>query len=369
MQTLGHLRGKAEFRAGSGGKGQGQKKRGTVGQDMAIVVPLGTIVWKQEGDGPQTLVAEMLKEERVLVVEGGAGGRGNARYTTPVNREPLLAAAGEEGEEAELLLELRMLADVGIIGKPNVGKSALLAACSAARPRIAEYPFTTVEPTLGVAEVGYRSLILVELPGLVEGAHQGVGLGNQFLRHALRARLLLHLLDGSSPDPRAELEETRRELGLYSPALVEKPYILVVNKVDLPEVRERVPELKKVLTAPGVPLHFISAATAEGVTVLLERTLELLAGLPQERPSAIARLSRGPRRRREGLPRVEVHDEVYVVYSSQAERLAALADLSRDRVKEQFVGELRRLGIVRRLVERGVQPGDTVRIGTAEMEW
>jgi GTP-binding protein len=293
-----------------------------------------------------------------------------------------------------LLLELKLLADVGILARPNAGKSTLVSRCSAARPKIADYPFTTVEPVLGVVRRGQRTFVMMEVPGLLEGAHRGVGLGHQFLRHAERARLYLHLLDGLSEDPAADFRMVNQELAQWSPALAAKPQIVAVNKLDVTEVRQRRPALERELRraaaelAPGVPgwdtpVHFISAATGEGVDALMTRIFQALEALPppleeapvEPRPEPVAAGARagGYRSARAALRRpsgaVEVVNGVYVVHSTELERLVALADMDDPRVVVQVWREMTRRGLARQLEEAGVQAGDTVRIGPAEMEW
>ena len=221
------------------------------------------------------VIADLAGEgQSVLGAKGGRGGWGNAHYATPTNRAPRIAQKGQPGEEAWVSLELKLLADVGIVGYPNVGKSTLLSWVSQARPKIADYPFTTVEPFLGVVEVGFHDFVVADIPGLIEGAHRGVGLGHDFLRHIERTRLLIHLIDGTSEDPRADLENVREELRLFNPSLAEKTEIVAVNKVDLPEVRSRAAELKGEL---GDEAFIISAATGEGVDEVMAEAARRLA--------------------------------------------------------------------------------------------
>ena len=204
-----------------------------------------------------------------MVARGGDGGRGNAWFVAADYQEPLLCEAGEAGEENQLRLELRLLADVGVVGKPNAGKSSLVARVSRARPKVAAYPFTTLEPVLGVVFVAGTQFVIAEIPGLLEGAHLGVGLGTQFLQHAERTKLLIHIVDGSSDDPIGDYSDVRAELAAYSPGLGERPGVVVVNKVDLPEVLERMPALVAELEESGVTVIPLSAATGEGIDALL----------------------------------------------------------------------------------------------------
>ena len=303
------------------------------------------------------------------MARGGAGGLGNKRFVSAVNREPMLGEKGETGQEIMTLLELKLLADVGLIGLPNVGKSTLLSWCTAAKPKIAAYPFTTTDPVLGVVTTRDQQFVMMEVPGLIEGAHEGAGLGHQFLRHAERARVLLHLLDGSGDDPLGDWQRTNIELNSFSPSLGEKPQLIVVNKLDISEVRDRVSGLKGELESQGVPVFFVSAATGEGIDQLLGKTLELVHNLPREEltPTPIE----APIVVREEAPPFSVTQEngTYVVRAPRVERMLPLADLKNWRVMVQVWKELKRLGVVKALEDRGVQPGDTVRLGRVELEW
>ena len=340
--------------------------------DVELAVPLGTHVWI--GGKPPALLGDLtVAGQRVLVAKGGKGGRGNARFASSRNQFPVLAESGERGEELSVRLEVKLLADVGIVGLPNVGKSSLLAAVSGARPKIADYPFTTLEPVLGVVEWRRAVFVMVDIPGLVEGAHEGVGLGQDFLRHVERTRVLIHVVDGSASDPVEEWQQTNRELHLFSEKLLTKPQIVSVNKVDIADVRDRMGELKRNLSVQGGALHFISAVTREGLGPLIDDVLKELervrlsdetvrAAEPQELP--VVR----PRPLRE---RVEVHkdNETYVVSSPRAIRIAEMVDSSDWDARTQFYGYLVRTGVAKALEEAGVRPGDTVRIGRVEWEW
>ena len=368
--TLLHLHGRRVYRAGRGGHGRGKNQTGRGGASLEVLVPGGTQAWKGGEEIGRTLVADVMVGQRVILAEGGVGGRGNARFVSPTNQEPLLAERGEEGEAVAVELELKMLADVAIIGQPNAGKSTLLSVCSRARPKIAEYPFTTVAPVLGMVDVGGRTFTAVEIPGLVEGAHRGVGLGHQFLRHAERTRVFIHLLDGLVGDPHVAFRQTVEELRLYESGMAERPQLIAVNKMDITEVRERVAETQEALVATGWPVVFISAATGEGVRELMEKTVEILDRLPPpevgsgERPAPPIR----PVRKRERVA-VERQNGAFAVHFSRAERLAARVDLEDHRVRMQLLNELRRMGIVRALEAAGVKRGDTVRLGEVELEW
>jgi len=247
---------KRHFKADRGGNGAGRKMHGRKGQDVVIDVPPGTVVTTEAG-----LLADLVQPgEMLLVGRGGRGGLGNVHFATSTNRAPRVAQKGEPGEEHWLNLELKTIADVGLLGLPNAGKSSLLAAISAARPKIAAYPFTTLSPNLGVAEVEDLALVVADIPGLIEGAHRGVGLGYQFLRHVERARLLVHVVDASAEEPEADYRTVRTELIEYDPALGERPTLVALNKMDLPEAQAR---REALITALGGPemVYPVSAGT------------------------------------------------------------------------------------------------------------
>ncbi|MFC1944423.1 GTPase ObgE [Chloroflexota bacterium] len=268
--TLRHFRNRSLFRAGRGENGRGKKMTGKNGEDIVLSVPVGTIA---SGEGGE-LVADLVEQgQRVLVAAGGRGGRGNARFATSTDQAPRRAETGSPGEARRLVLDLKLLADAGIVGVPNAGKSTLLSTVSGARPKVADYPFTTIDPFLGLVETGYSSFVLADIPGLIEGAHSGTGLGDRFLRHVERTRVLIHLLDGNSEDPIADMNTVNRELRLFSPGLAQKPQVVVLNKIDLPQVQGRISELSGRL-GPGVFL--ISAATGEGVRGLMDRVFAML---------------------------------------------------------------------------------------------
>jgi GTP-binding protein len=276
--TLLDLRYQKQYKAGRGQHGMGSDCHGRRGDDRIIHVPVGTIVCA-------TATGELLADlktagERVVVAAGGRGGKGNAHFVSSTHRSPRFAQPGEAGEEKELLIELRLLADVGIIGLPNVGKSTLISVISAVRPKIADYPFTTLAPNLGVVSYGeHQSFVVADIPGLIEGAHAGQGLGHKFLRHVMRTRLLIHLLDAlklSKDDPLEDFRTVNRELKMFDPELMEKPQIVVANKIDIPEARANAELLAKILPRQCKPLYLISAVTGEGVKPLVRRIGALL---------------------------------------------------------------------------------------------
>ncbi|MGH9832351.1 MAG: GTPase ObgE [Blastocatellia bacterium] len=278
LNTLLHFRYNPEHQAGRGRHGEGSKRHGADGEDVTLRVPVGTLITDE-------LTGEVIHdftrpEEKVLIAAGGRGGRGNAQFATPINRAPRHHEEGRLGQERWLELELKLIADVGLVGLPNAGKSTLISRISAARPKIADYPFTTLEPNLGVVDLGdFKTLVVADIPGLIEGAHTGAGLGDRFLRHIERTKLLLHLVDvsGLAEDPVADYQTVARELEAYSPQVAAKPKIVVATKLDAQDDQNRLAEFKKFCEREGLEFHAISAATGQGLKELLravERRLD-----------------------------------------------------------------------------------------------
>ena len=391
LNTLLHLKYNSTMYVDRGGHGKGKGQRGANGEDTVIKVPLGTVVWRMLKGGEKEFLTDVTDDTPRLVAQGGAGGWGNAHYVSPTNQEPVLSQRGERGDYVVLFLELKLLADVGLLARPNAGKSTLISRCSAAKPRIADYPFTTVEPVLGVVTTRGQDFVMMEVPGLLEGAHEGVGLGDQFLRHAERARLYVHVLDGMSEDPVADFHMINRELQEFNPALAHKPQVIAVNKIDVTEVRERRPELSQALrqaasesdvlaNGSDTPVFFISAVSGEGVEPMLGQVIEMMEQVAIQEANAarmdveeepVVEAPTRPNRRRPQLEPITFYKDrgVYVIKSEQLERLSALADTRDYRVLLQLWREMTRLGIARRLEDAGIEPGDTIRIGRAEMEW
>jgi GTP-binding protein len=276
INNLSMFRHKRVFKAESGNNGAGQKKFGKKGNDLEIKVPPGTVVYKVESGGNVFLADLKEEEHKVLIARGGKGGLGNVHFASSTNQAPRKATSGGVGEEVHVILDLRLIADVGIIGYPSVGKSTLLAAVSAAKPKIADYPFTTLEPIFGRVQIGNKTFTLVEIPGLIEGAHLGKGLGHDFLRHAERTRVLLHLLDGNSANLIDDVDKLNNELALYKPVLAQKPQIVAVNKIDLPEVQARLLQIKDSFKSRGVKVYFISGVTGQGIPELMSAIVEML---------------------------------------------------------------------------------------------
>jgi GTP-binding protein len=373
LNTLLPFKTKVHFKAKRGGHGGGSNKQGKTGEDCIVRVPPGTAVYLRESG---ELVADMVSDgQQVVVARGGRGGRGNAAFRSSVNQAPRLAENGEPGQERWLRLELKLIADVGIVGVPNAGKSTLLSVVSRAKPKIADYPFTTLSPNLGVTVVDNRNFVLADIPGLIEGAHSGSGLGDQFLRHIERTRVLIHLLDGLSPDPAGDLEAINMELKLFNPLLADKPQIVAFNKMDLPEVREIWPLVLEELEDRDVeePMA-ISAIAGENVQALLRRTLALLDQVPVQ--EAVRQpVMFGPDSDEDYFEINLEQDSTLLdqnrwrVRGVRIERAAAMTNWNYYEAQMRFQRILEVIGISDALERAGVEDGDIVMIGETELIW
>ena len=372
-RTLVHLARTSLVRAEAGANGRGANRTGRNGKSRAIEAPAGTTIWEVDVHGERRMLADLVGDgDRAVVAQGGAPGRGNARFATPTLQDPLLAEAGEPGEERRLLLEVRLLADAAIVGAPNAGKSTLLSVVSRAQPKIADYPFTTLEPVLGVVERYDRAVVLLDVPGLIEGASEGRGLGLDFLRHTERARLLIHLVDGLADDLAREYSNVAAEIAAHRGEGEVPPLVVAVTKQDVPEARERYQAQRAALAAAaGQEPLAVSAATGDGVERLLDRVLALLPDAPpppREIPPPEHAPDAPPQRARVA-PRVLRDGDAFVVQHRPAERIAAMVDMENWRARLQFHQWLNRAGVLRALDAQGVDSGDTVRIGGLELEW
>ena len=367
QNTLLQFHRQRNFCANNGKNGGGNNKSGRSGKDLEIPVPPGTIVLDKVTG---TTIGDMTEgEHRLQVARGGNGGRGNARFSTSRNRAPRVAEKGEPGETRDLALELRLIADVGIVGLPNAGKSTFLAAVSAARPKIADYPFTTLVPNLGVSDLGdYRTLVLADIPGLIEGAHAGIGLGSSFLRHVQRTRVLIHLLDGLSTNPLEDYKKIQSELALFDDELAAKPQVVAVNKIDLPEVASRVPALKDKFSRVGCDLYAVSAVAGQGTRFLLQQTAKMIDETPIIQSTEEVPVYRPESDSTDFEIRREV-DGVLRVSGVRIERAAQMTYWEYDDAVLRFQRILESLGIRSALQRMGICEGDVVRIGTHELEW
>ena len=366
LNTLVTFRYKDRFMGDDGGKGGPNQMSGLYAKNTLVLVPPGTLVY----DGPTGELLCDLTEigQKFVAAKGGRGGRGNQHFATPSNQVPRMGERGEPGEERHLRLELKLIADVGIVGLPNVGKSSLLAAVTNANPKIGDYPFTTLEPNLGVAELDMNTtLVLADIPGMVEGAHLGVGLGDAFLRHVQRTRVLIHVLDGMSEDPLADFSQINSELALFDPHLAEKPQIVAVNKFDQPEVAESWPKIKKALEKRGYVTMPISALARTNLKELLWKAVELLQKAPEppiEEAMPVYRPTEDTR-----AFTIERKGAGWVVHSVALERAAAMTYWEFEGPVHRFQKLISSLGVEKALREAGVQEGDMVSIGDYDLEW
>ncbi len=365
LNTLSNFQHKHHFKAGKGANGGNFNRTGASGADLELEVAPGTIA-RDTATG-STIADLTLLGQRVVVAHGGRGGRGNARFKSSTNQAPRVAEKGAPGEEHWISLELKLIADVGIVGVPNAGKSTLLSVISAARPKIANYPFTTLSPNIGVAAVGDREIVFADIPGLVEGAHMGVGLGHSFLRHIQRTRLLVHLLDGEHDNPVGDYVQTNTELALYDPALAQKPQIVVLNKIDLPQAETALPRIRREIRRHGNTVMAVSAATHQGVRDLLNAVAQSLDTLPSEAPEIETPVFRPADD--ENAFKILREGQAYRVVGQRIERAAAMTYWEYDEAVERFQRILHVLGIAEALRAAGVAKGDTVLIGDYELEW
>jgi GTPase len=367
LSTLANFQHRSHYKAQPGGRGGTNNKTGASADDLVIQVPTGTLVRDAKSG---VLLGDLVKaEDRLVVAKGGRGGRGNARFKSASHQAPRIAEKGEPGEDRWLKLELKLIAHVGIVGVPNAGKSTLLSVISNARPKIASYPFTTLEPNLGVITYDDRDLVVADIPGLIEGAHMGVGLGHSFLRHVQRTRLLVHLLNGESEAPLADYNQINVELGLFDEKLSDKPQIVVFNKMDLPEAQARWPQVEADLKARGIKPMAISAAAHENVQTLVQEIFRVMSEMPDEVPTV------------DEVPVYEMpedefafeitHDEegIYHVTGKRVERAALMTYWDYDEAVARFQNILEAMGITKALEQAGVEVGDTVFIGDFELEW
>lgn len=370
VRTLKELGRRRIYKADRGAHGQGSDKAGRGGTDLILRVPVGTQVTQVKDDGSEELIADLKAEGASLVAaRGGMGGWGNARFATSVHRAPRIAQRGQLGEEIIVRLDLKLLADVGLAGLPNAGKSTLLTAMSAARPRIGAYPFTTLEPNLGVVDIGWERFVAADIPGLIEGAHEGHGLGLDFLRHVERTRLLVHLLDGGREDPWDDMQTINRELEEYGHGLADRPQIVVVNKIDIPEVAARRDALAEEFAARGIETMFISAVSGEGIeeliTALAHRLQEIEAERePEPEPTPVLRPVAG----RPGSVTVSRENGAFRVEGERAVAFAEMMPIELQEGREELWRRFEKWGVLGALKKAGARTGDRIRLGRVELE-
>ena len=369
LNTLLDFRFKRAFKAVAGGPGEGNNRHGKDADSVYVKVPAGTVVFDEISGETLADLTEIGQE--VVIARGGRGGRGNSRFPTSVHRAPTFAERGEPGMELSLRLELKLLADVGLVGYPSVGKSSIISMVSAAKPEIAAFHFTTLSPVLGVVRIAEgASFVLADIPGLIEGASQGKGLGHDFLRHVERTRLIIHVLDVSGMegrDPLEDYEKINAELRLYSEVLADRPQIVAANKIDLAEARENYPRVLETLQKLGREVFPVSAATGEGLPELMQRAHQLLAEIPKLETVLVTvrdsesdvneyNISRDP-------------DGAFVVTGKKIEKLVAMTRFGDDEGLRRFQLIFKKQGIEDALLAKGIKEGDTVRIRDMEFEF
>lgn len=366
LSTLMDFKYKVHYKAERGDHGQGSNKMGKSAEDLIIRVPPGTVVKDPEtGD----VLADLVEQGQTFIAaRGGRGGRGNARFASSIHKAPDFAEKGEPGEERWILLELKLIADVGLIGFPNAGKSTLLSRITSARPKIADYPFTTLSPNLGVVDPGKRegrSFVVADIPGLIEGAHEGMGLGHEFLRHVERTRLLVHVIDaaGLENDPIEGFYIINRELAQYSLSLSKKPQLVAANKMDLPQARENYAKIESALKKEGFEVIPISGATGQGVKELLLKIQQRL----DEIPDKVETVEIKEYAIQEEEPfQINKGGQVFTVSGNMVEKLVAMTDLENESAVKRLQRIFKKIGLDEALKKEGIKPGDSVKIGDAE---
>jgi GTP-binding protein len=350
---------KVRWQAEPGANGAGGRKTGRNGAHLTLEVPVGTVALDPDG----AVIADLDHPgSNAVIAKGGSGGRGNVHFKSSTRHAPDYAEPGLKGEELEVTLDLKLIAEVGLVGQPNAGKSSLLSSLTAARPKVAAYPFTTLNPQLGVAESRAGRIVLADIPGLIEGASRGVGLGLRFLRHVERTKILVYVIDGTSPDPWKDLATVKGEVEQFSADLASRPHVIAVNKVDLEPARR----LRSRSRRKGV--HFVSALSGEGLPELMDAIVTKLAGAPEPRPQGPARAVKLPVAKRSELA-VERLPWGFVVRGDRVERLIERTDLESSGGLARFQTELDKLGVNAALETAGIQAGDTVRIAEVEFEY
>ncbi|UOE95521.1 GTPase ObgE [Alkalihalobacillus sp. LMS39] len=374
LRTLMDFRYQRHFKASRGEHGRPKNQHGKNADPMIVRVPPGTTVIDEETKG--TIADLTVHGQQAVIAKGGRGGRGNSRFATATNPAPEIAENGEPGIEREVVLELKVLADVGLVGFPSVGKSTLLSVVTSAKPKIADYHFTTITPNLGVVETDDgRSFVMADLPGLIEGAHQGVGLGHQFLRHIERTRVIVHVIDMSAlegRDPYDDFVKINDELKQYNLRLLERPQIIVANKMDMPEAEEHLKQFKEKLTE-DLPIFPISAVTRQGLRQLLLAVADKIEVTPEfplyEKEELQTRVVYRHEKQEDPFIITRDDDGAFVISGEQIEKLFKMTDITRDESIKRFSRQLRGMGVDDKLRERGAKDGDIVRLLEFEFEF
>ncbi|AEM78435.1 LOW QUALITY PROTEIN: GTP1/OBG sub domain protein [Thermoanaerobacter wiegelii Rt8.B1] len=370
LSTLLDFKYKKKYIAQNGENGRGKNQYGKNGEDLYIKVPVGTLIINDETG---EIIADLVKpNQKAIVLRGGKGGRGNTKFATSTLKTPRFAESGEKGKEMWVRLELKLLADVGLIGFPNAGKSTLLASCTRAKPKIANYPFTTLTPNLGVVEYKGKSFVMADIPGLIEGAHIGEGLGHDFLRHIERTKMLIHVVNVSGNegrDPIEDFEKINEELKLYSERLLTLPQIVAANKIDLQSGRENYPDFEKEIKKRGYDVYPISALTKEGIDKLLDKTIEILSSIPVEEIKEVPEVIVYTPPEEEETLNIEVKDNTYYLNGTKIDKLLKRVNLQDEHSLRYFEMLLRKSGVIDALKEKGFKSGDTINVRDFEFEY
>ncbi|HEY3363717.1 MAG TPA: GTPase ObgE [Symbiobacteriaceae bacterium] len=368
LNTLQDFKYRRHFKATKGSPGATKSQAGAQGEDLVVKVPQGTMV---KNDDTGELLFDLTEPgQRAVVAKGGRGGRGNMRFATPTNKCPTFYEKGEPGAEHYLVLELKVIADAGLVGFPNAGKSTFLSRVSAAKPKIANYPFTTLNPILGVVDVGDgRSFVLADIPGLIEGAHEGVGLGHEFLRHIERTKVLIHVLDGAGTegrDPLEDFEIIRRELAEFNAELVRRPTLVAFNKMDLTEARENLSRVRAALEAMGHKVFPLSGVTGEGLKPLLQAAADAIAAYVPEEKLELEPMK--VYRPQEDEFHIHKEEGLWHVTGKEIEKLVAMTMWENDEAVKRFLHILKAKGVEKALRDYGAEDGDTIRVADIEFE-
>jgi len=370
ISTLLDFRYKKKYAAEPGGNGRDGKRSGKNGEDLYIKVPCGTI--KRDTESGKVICDLKEDGEKFIIAKGGSGGWGNSHFATATRQTPKFAKAGLPGDEREITLELKLIADVGLLGFPNVGKSTFLSIVSEAKPKIANYHFTTLIPTLGVVRVGEgNSFVMADIPGIIEGAHQGVGLGHAFLRHVERTRILLHFVDVSGCEGRDPIEDVHiinDELVKYSEKLAEKPQVIVANKMDIPSFDDNFEKFKAQMEDEGYTVFAISAATHRGIDEVINYTSRMLAELPREEEDDYDYLDLDEVRNNDSVE-ITVEDGIYIVEGMYVRKIVGSTNFDDYESLQYFQRALRKSGIIDMLEEKGIKEGDTVHMYGVEFDY
>lgn len=370
LSTLLDFKYRKKYVAQNGENGRGKNQYGKNGEDLYIKVPVGTLIINDETG---EIIADLVKpNQKAIVLKGGKGGRGNTKFATSTLKTPRFAESGEKGKEMWVRLELKLLADVGLIGFPNAGKSTLLASCTRAKPKIANYPFTTLTPNLGVVEHKGKSFVMADIPGLIEGAHRGEGLGHDFLRHIERTKMLIHVVDVSGNegrDPIEDFEKINEELKLYSERLLTLPQIVAANKIDIQSSKENFSAFEKEIKKRGYEVYPISALTKEGIDKLLDKTIEILSSIPIEEIKEVPEVIVYTPPEEEETLNIEVKDNTYYLSGTKIDKLLKRVNLQDEHSLRYFEILLRKSGVIDALKEKGFKSGDTINVRDFEFEY